>query len=169
MRGPLESNDLDPEALADLQRRAASERDPQRTREAARPVANDVAAKWLCRRCRTAMVDVSAHVVHGLEVSNRELQRRGEPPIPTHQVVFCETCTPIARKERAARIAREAAESAALIRELNSLIDNDLREASIAARLRELGHDVPALLREARNRRAEKRRATATGPRRNNL
>lgn len=163
-------DDIDPEDLADRQLRAASERDTKRTREPARIGATDVAAKWLCRRCRSAMVDVSSDVVHGLEVSNRQLRTRGEPEIQTHQVVFCEACTPIARRERAERIARESAESAKLIRELNSLIDNDLREASIAARLRELGHNVPALLREAKTRRDEKRRAATTnGPRRNSL
>lgn len=166
------TRDLDPEQLADLRLRSASEHDRGRSRTTARVMGgDDPAERWPCRRCTIAMVEVNATTVAALESSNALLAKRGERMIPKSQVVFCSTCEPIARRERAERYDRERAEIAELIRELRSLIDNDLREASIAARLRELGHaNVPALLSEAKTRRAEKRRATTTnGPRRNSL
>jgi len=52
---------------------------------------------------------------------------------------------------------RTVDETAALIRELKTLIDNDLRERSILARLRDLGHpDVDGLRRAIADGRASK-------------
>lgn len=165
------SRDLDPEQLADLRVRAESERDRTRSREAVGFGDTTIVERWPCRRCTIAMVDVNAATVTALEVSNAQLLRRGERAIPKSHVVFCSTCEPIARLERAEREAVQRAEIRALERELFSLVDNDLREASIATRLRELGHaNVPALLRQAATRRAEKAREKNTnGTRRNSL
>lgn len=59
---------------------------------------------------------------------------------------------------------RTADAIAALVRELNGLIDNDLRERSVLARLRELGHpDVDGLAKAIADGRAAR---TTTKPRR---
>lgn len=157
------SRDLDDEQIADLAHRTRSERDPDRTREAARFGDRTIVAQWPCRRCTMRMVPVNSTTVDALETNNRLLVKQGQRPIAQSQVVFCAECEPVARRERAEREARDRAEIRELERELFSLVDNDLREQSIARRLRELGHaNVPALISQAAARRAEKRRAATT-------
>jgi hypothetical protein len=56
---------------------------------------------------------------------------------------------------------RHADAMAAAIRELKTLVDNDLRERALIARLRELGHpDVDGLVRAVREGRAAKNNTT---------
>lgn len=52
-------------------------------------------------------------------------------------------------EEQGAANRRAVDEMAALIRELKSLVDNDMRERSICARLRDLGHPDVEGLRKA--------------------
>lgn len=161
------SRDLDPEQLADL-RRARSVGDVYREpRDPATALDTVAVEQWPCRRCTIAMVPVTATAVETLAMSNEHLIKRGEKPIPKSAVVFCARCEPIARAERAEREEKQRAEIRDLTRELFALVDNDLREASIATRLRQLGHaNVPALLSQAAARRAEKRRGGPTSNRR---
>lgn len=63
--------------------------------------------------------------------------------------------------EQGAANRRTVDETAALIRELKTLVDNDLRERGILARLRDLGHpDVEGLRKAIADGRASKTTTT---------
>jgi hypothetical protein len=158
--GIVSIEELDPEIIADLRKRAATEHDATRSRGDGvydwSPAA--IVEQWPCRTCGLAMVGVTAEQVEAREVFNRKLRARREQEIPKSAVVFCEACLERARQLGAERRARERVEMAALIRELRSLVDNDLREKSILARLRVLGHpDVDELQRAAAASRAARK------------
>lgn len=157
--------DDDPEVIADERRQSETLRDQSRSRGEGiygwrRPV---LVAEWLCRRCGVERVGVTAEAVDALRTSNRELTRRGEPEIPTHRVVFCATCEPLARAERVAREQARDAEVARITRELREIVDHPDREAELVRELRELGHPGIAQLladvREFRRARAASRGA----------
>lgn len=86
--------ELDPEVVADLALRARTEHDSSRTRTAnyawSRP---QIVAAWKCRRpgCNE-LVGVTEEAMHTIEVWSRELARRGEQPIDTARIVFCDAC-----------------------------------------------------------------------------
>lgn len=75
----------DPEILADLRHREASERDHTRTCEPA----HGIVEHWPCVQCH-AMVGVGQLALDVREVCNRQLQRTGQALIPKR--AMCDAC-----------------------------------------------------------------------------
>lgn len=106
----------DPEIAADLVRRARSERDPSRTREASNPFgAPTLVEHWPCRGGCGLMVGVTREGVDAFAAMNCELRRRREPEVPKHKVMWCPKCK--ARDDDLARAQRDAREAARRPRE----------------------------------------------------
>jgi hypothetical protein len=151
----------DPEVIADLRLRAASERsrgngDPTLSYRA--PV---LVEQWPCRGKCGATVPVDEAGVHARNKANAQLARRGEPELGKHEIAFCPACKAKYAPARGDAMRRHADAMAAAIRELKTLVDNDLRERALIARLRELGHpDVDGLVRAVREGRAAKNNTT---------
>lgn len=155
----------DPEILADQHRRArvAGGHDRELEAEPVRPFGafGPVVAGWACRARCGRFVPVDDAAIAALANANATLRRRGEPELGVHEIVFCPACKHRAAPDRADALRRSSEEMGRLIVELKSLVDNDLRERSIVARLRELHHpDVDALLRAVRESRATKNTTT---------
>ncbi len=93
----MSDEELDPEVLADLQLRAASEHDATRTRISPAAIGTwkpdaDVTT-WPCRRpgCEQP-VGVTQDAIDYLAMCNGWLRKRGEREIPTDAVMLCEPC-----------------------------------------------------------------------------
>lgn len=88
------SDEEDPEVIADLQLRAASEFDRTRTRGANYAWRKPPdAATWMCRnpQCR-APVGVPEEAVHALDVHSRRLASLDEKLIDVGEIVMCDAC-----------------------------------------------------------------------------
>lgn len=156
----------DPEILADFGLRARTERDPSRTAQdptlAWQPAV--LVERWACRGKCGASIAVDDAAVHARDKLNEQLRKRGEPEVGAHEIAFCPACKQRGAPLRGEANRRTADAIAALVRELKGLIDNDLRERSVLARLRELGHpDVDGLAKAIADGRAAK---NTTKPRR---
>jgi hypothetical protein len=150
---------LDPEIAADMRLRADTERhrDPKPAKYSWTSPA--IVEHWPCRMCGVAMVGVTAEAAAARDHANQILVSRREPEIAKSQIVFCDRCTPVAKAQREERHRKAREETAAVIRELRSLVDNDLRERVLVDRLRELGQpDIAHVLADAR---AHRRAAAA--------
>lgn len=127
----------------------------------------EIVEGWACRARCGRFVPATAEALARWADANRALQRRGLEPIGKHEVLFCASCKSKHAPERGDARRRQADAMADAIRELKGLVDNDLRERSLIARLRDLGHpDVDGLVRAVRESRAAK---IATTPRRKSL
>lgn len=159
-RAPL----TDPEILADARARArfgGAHRDEGASYAPAvvRPPA--IVAGWACRARCGRFVPVDDAAVSALASNNATLRRRGEPELGEHEIVFCPSCKHRAAPDRADALRRRVDETAKLIAELKTLVDNDLRERGILARLRDLGHpDVDGLRKAIADGRASKTTTT---------
>jgi hypothetical protein len=84
---------LDPEVLADLRRREASERDPSRSRETSQAFGvATVVEHWPCRGGCNMMVGVTQAAVDAFATLNAQLVRRREQPMAKGKVVWCPAC-----------------------------------------------------------------------------
>ncbi len=84
----------DPEVIADLQFRASSQYDSSRTRTANYTwTSPKTVAMWKCKvpACG-GVVEVAQDAIDAIETFNRMLKARGEVPIATSQIVYCERC-----------------------------------------------------------------------------
>lgn len=154
----------DPEVIADARARArygGADRPVPESYGPATRKPRAIVAGWACRARCGRFVPVDDAAIDALESNNATLRRRGEPELGVHEIVFCPSCKARAAPDRAASLRRRVDEQAALIRELKTLIDNDLRERSIVARLRDLGHpDVDGLRKAIAESRATKNTTT---------
>lgn len=150
----------DPEIVADARARArfggadrgVPENYPPGTH---RPPA--IVAGWACRSGCGRFVPVTDAAVAARDSANDQLRRRGEPELGEHEILFCPSCKHRAAPDRADALRRRVDDIAKLIAELKTLVDNDLLERSVLARLRDLGHpDVDGLMRAVRESRAAK-------------
>lgn len=99
---------LDPEVLADLRRREASERDPSRARRDPTDWTPPVIVEhWPCRGGCGQMVGVTREAIDALATGNALLAKRREPPISKAKVVWCPDCK--RRDDELAAMEREAA------------------------------------------------------------
>lgn len=148
----------DPEILADQHARArygGAHRDEGDGYAPARARPPAIVAGWACRARCGRFVPVDQGAIAAREDANALMRRRGEPELGVHEIVFCPACKAGSAPDRAAALRRQSDLIAGAVRELKTLVDNDLRERSLVARLRELGHpDVGALLRSVRASRA---------------
>lgn len=147
--------DDDPEVIAERRARdryAGADRDEGKNYAGAtfRPPA--IVAGWACRARCGRFVPVTDAAVAARETSNAKLRDRGEREVGEDEIVFCGPCIRRAAPDRGEAKRRQIDEMAALIRELKTLVDNDLRERAVVARIRQLGHpDVDGLLRAVRD------------------
>lgn len=98
---------LDPEVLADLRAREASERDPTRSRsDPTAWTAPAIVEHWPCRGGCGAMIGVTREAVEALASSNAMLARRRDQPIAKSKVMWCPECK--RRDDELAAMQREA-------------------------------------------------------------
>jgi len=97
---------LDPEILADLRRREASEGDRSRSRETARAFDPSPVEHWPCRCGCGAMVPVPQAALDTLAIMNAALARRREAPLSKAKIALCDECR--RRDEDLAAMQREA-------------------------------------------------------------
>jgi len=97
---------LDPEVLADLRRREASEGDRTRSRETALAFDPTPVEHWPCRSGCGAMVPVPQAALDTLAIMNGALARRREPPLSKAKIALCDECRQ--RDEDLAAMQREA-------------------------------------------------------------
>lgn len=143
---------IDPEVLADLQLRAASEHDTSRSRGTTAPMGSwppVFVVDWKCRnpRCE-AGVPVTGDVVERLAIFNEHLRQRGERPIPHDAVLVCEEHHAELRAWRDRKLRERTDALADVIRQLKAS-SAPAKEAALIARLSELGHPEPHLLMAA--------------------
>lgn len=150
------SEEIDPEVLADLQLRKASEHDRTRTRTANyswRPP-EDV-AHWKCRNPKcSAMVGVTQEAVDAAAVFDRELHRQRESPLDRERIAMCVECRQLFFKQRADKNRAQVDGLAGLIRELKGDPPRPDRERTLIEQIRHMHHpDVDALVQAIRERR----------------
>lgn len=152
------SYEPDPEVIADLVLRASSERDPTRTRgEAvyswAPPKSVGV---WACRnpRCR-AFAEVHQENLDALEVFNRQLTSKGEPPLDVTKILYCDGCLAEFKRTAPDRRRGQVERMAVAIRALKESNDPE-RERELLDNLEKWGHgDVPGLVAAIREKRGQ--------------
>jgi hypothetical protein len=152
---------LDPEVLADLQFRDDSERDTTRSRTTSSWSPPVYVHEWECRHPRCDVrVPVTEDTVERLAIFNRQLEARGERPIPCDAVMLCDEHRVEFERHRQQKLRERVDELASVIRQLKAS-PNPSAEHALIARLGPLGHPEPAALMatlEARGG-AKKRRA----------
>jgi hypothetical protein len=116
------SDEQDPEVVADLKLRAYSMRDRSRNGEANYDwKLPTIVAKWKCRTppCKT-FVDVPEDTMERWEMFNGHLKARGEQPIASHEVLWCESCLEQHRKIRPDKLRRQVERMASVIRQIKA-------------------------------------------------
>jgi hypothetical protein len=159
-RGRVVSWEDDPEVVADLRLRAASERDRTRTGPVATYEAAAVVAHWPCRACRqpTELTETGAD---RFTFFNRALVARGEAPIDTGAVLFCGACRAEGTTYASRRNREHVDKLAEKIREYKASHDSR-RQAELEHEMAKLHHpDLPGLVEAVRQARA----TVATGDR----
>lgn len=159
MRDQRDQRDIDPEVLRDLQLRSRTSQDrgdgdPTLTRWSPPPAIET----WSCRGGCGARIEITREGIDARDAMNAELRRRGEQPVQDDEIAWCPRCKARHDRERAQVTARSRTEVSRLTAELRTLVDNDLRERPILARLRQLGEDADRILADVR----AQRRAAAT-------
>lgn len=84
-------SDFDPEVLADLRFRDASEGDRTRSRSAVYAPAA-IVEHWPCRKRCGAMVGVTEVALDAFEANNRRLVQMRLQPMAKHEVMWCPDC-----------------------------------------------------------------------------
>lgn len=142
MRGEAEQDD--PEAIADLQLRAKTERERPKT-DGAVWIPPRIVAQWPCRGCG-AEVEVTDEGARALDAFNASLAARGERPLSTQAIAWCAQCASRAAAARAAANAQQNARIAIAVRELRATRHGTERWTGLLRDLTALGHpDVKAL------------------------
>lgn len=150
----------DPEVVADLRLRAATERDRSRTGPVLLHQAAAVVAHWPCRACRqpTELTEAGAD---RFEAFNRVLRARGEEPIATGAVLFCDSCRVEGTAYASKRNRDHVDKLAEKIREYKASHDSR-RQAELEHEMAKLHHpDLPGLVEAVKQARA----TVATGDR----
>lgn len=88
----MSREDLDPEALADIELRNRSMRDRSRGSELPVYVPPVLVADWKCRGNCGASVSVTQDALDRLAIFNAELTRKGDAPLDANRIVFCDAC-----------------------------------------------------------------------------
>lgn len=164
-------DELDPEVAADIALRESSVHDRTRTRGAgvyawSTPVVVD---RWRCRGNCGGIVTVTEEAQHALEVNNRQLARKNEPPLDTNKIAFCEKCRTIGVTVGDDRNRKHVEALSRLIAELKQNADaNDQdhqRERELLQNCRLMHHpDIDGLTLAIKQRR-EKAASTKPGGR----
>jgi hypothetical protein len=167
------SDEIDPEVLADLRLRAATERDPTRSREMPKWTPPRFIGKVPCRGRCGALIDWPEDAEEQFAMFNRELARRMEAPLDKTRIDFCAACRKIGVTNTANNNRKGVDAVAVLIREYRGGTTSPVppgpaptekRQREILDQLKKLHHpDVEGLekaVREARDGKTGKKRAT---------
>lgn len=139
------SFDEDPEVVADLRLRAATERDSSRSREMPVYAPAKVIDRVPCRNRCGSVVSWTEEAEQTFQTFNRQLARRAEAPLDITRILFCPSCEAAGRKARAAALPEFHAKIAEAIRELKAGCD-DARQRELLEKLKKAGHpDVAGL------------------------
>lgn len=141
------SDEMDPEVLADLRLRAATERDPSRSREMPSWSPPKVHSQVPCRGRCGAVVDWNEDAEERFQIFNRELERRNEAPLDRTKIVFCNACRAEGAKAAADRNRKLNDAVGAAIRELKMGCQSH-REHELLDKLEKAGHPDIAGLRQ---------------------
>lgn len=145
------SYEMDPEVLADLKLRAATEYDRTRSRPSRDSIGtwqpDPIVAGWRCRNDKCPeVVPVTQETIDRAEIFDRELVRRGEMPIDRKATVFCEACV---RRFAASRgvVKRNAVDELAQVIAKIKASPNPRNEHTLLEQLRKRHHpDIDGLL-----------------------
>lgn len=155
----------DPEVLADLKLRSATERDPSRAREMPTYATPKVVDKVPCRARCGNVCDWTEEAVQAFETCNRILAARDEAPLDQTKIAFCAACRARGATLAADNSRQHVERLGALIRELKASSDPG-SERDLIKQLGKLGHpDVEGLtgaLRDARAKQPSGRRVKAS-------
>jgi hypothetical protein len=142
----------DPEVVADLKLRAATERDRSRSREMPAFVPPKFKGKVPCRGRCGGVVDWTEDAEERFEMFNRILKSKMEAPLDKTLIVFCEKCKSVGLAAAAAVNLKKVEVMAKLIRELKTKSDPP-GETEILEKLKKLDHpDIPGLLISLRDK-----------------
>ena len=142
----------DPEVIADLKLRAATMRDPKRSREAPTFSPAKIIAHVPCRARCGSLVDWTEEAEDAFAIWNGILERRGEASLDKTRIVFCISCRDDGRAAAAIDKRKATDQLAHTIRELKNSPNPESEHAKIQ-RATSLGHpDVPGLLQAIRLR-----------------
>jgi hypothetical protein len=149
--------ETDPEVIADLALRRASERDPTRTRgEGIYDWKPSIAVGvWACRNPRcSGLASVFQENVDAVAVFNAHLAQLGELPLDETKILWCESCLAEYKRTAPDRRRGQVDRMAVAIRALKESDDAE-RERDLIANLDAWGHpDVLGLVSSIRERRA---------------
>jgi hypothetical protein len=160
----VSDDEEDPEVIADLRLRAASEFDRTRTRPTGHrsfspdPVIGQVPCRGRCG----ALADWTESAENAFQTWNRVLERRDEGPLDKTRIVFCETCRKLGQHMSAERNRVHVDKLADLIRQLKESTEPE-SERDLIERIAKLNHpDVAGLvkaIKDARERETGNKRA----------
>jgi len=160
--------EVDPEVIADLKLRAATEHDRSRSRPTSYAwTPPKIVGAWHCKnpRCRV-LVDVTEETMERFCMFNAHLRRRGEDPLEPSKILYCDSCIVEYKRTAPDRRRGQMDRVAVAIRQLKESGDSS-RERDLIAQLEEWGHpDVTGLVQAITERRAA---ASGTGTRRKSL
>lgn len=167
----MDDHYVDPEVQADIDLRESTrrERSPARL-EVYNWTEPRIVDRWRCRGNCGGIVAVTEEAQHALEVHNRELANRGETPLDTNKIAFCEKCREQGVGIGAERNRRHVDALALIIGELVQMAadnsqDHD-RERTLMHNAKLMHHpDLDGLKQALRDRR-EKGKETKNKPRR---
>jgi hypothetical protein len=146
----------DPEVIADLKLRAATEHDRLRSREMPAFVPSPVIDRVPCRNRCGAVVGWTEQAEETFQTFNRELARKMEPQLDKTRIVFCNTCRMAGGALSADRNRKQVDFVAQVIRELKSGLNGEKYQEAIQ-KLRKAGHpDVEGLEQTLRDKEAAK-------------
>lgn len=113
------SDNEDPEVVADLKLRAYTERDRSRSGADYHWTNPKIVGAWRCRvpKC-PERVGVTQDAMDALAMWNRERARRGEDPIATGDVMYCDGCVAHMRATAPDRRRKQVDSMAEIIRQL---------------------------------------------------
>lgn len=148
----MSREELDPEVVADLQLRAATERDRSRSREMPQWSPSVVLTHVPCRKRCGSLVEWNDAAEERFVAFNRMLEARGEAPLDKTKILFCDKCRVLRRQAVADHNRKQVDLTGEVIRDLRRASNPD-GERDLIAKLRELGHpDIDGLLETLRTR-----------------
>lgn len=148
--------DPDPEVIADLQLRAASERDRNRERpESYAWSPPKIVGQWKCRNPQcSGLADVPEIAMERWLAFSEQLRARGETTLDPSKILYCVSCLAAYKASAPDRRQAQVARMAVAIRTLKEAGDAT-RERDLVGQLEQWGHpDVDGLVKAITERRA---------------
>lgn len=161
----MSDEEIDPEVLADLHLRAATEREPTRMRDMPTWKPAAIVDHVPCRNRCGRVVEWTDEAEHAFETWNRILLAKRDAPLDKTRIVFCDACRMSGVQPGADRNRKQHEMLRERIRYLKQSANPD-GETKVIDEIKKLGHpDVPGLLEALRQKREAKsggRRAKTT-------